>query len=317
MKKFFSLAICAVAVLLVGCEPIISETAPTVQPVSVIDVKCTSATVECEVSSDGGASLTERGVVYSTSNNPTLMDNKIQNDGRGIGKYTCEIVNLQENTTYYVRAYAINAVDTIYSEEISFTTLWRGIDLGLSVKWATYNIGATKPEEFGHYFAWGEIEPKDTVTVDNYKWMTSYDSYTKYCINSDLGNVDNKTILEAGDDAATVYWGEQWRMPTYEECVELVEKCTWTWTTQNEVEGYLVVGPNGNSIFLPSAGLRIMETHFPIRVSYWSSSLYTSDENTYCQTRCARGFDCRKNLQPGVAQFDREVTSIPIRAVQP
>jgi hypothetical protein len=263
-----------VAVLLVGCEPIISETAPTVQPVSVIDVKCTSATVECEVSSDGGASLTERGVVYSTSNNPTLMDNKIQNDGRGIGKYTCEIVNLQENTTYYVRAYAINAVDTTYSEEISFTTLWRGIDLGLSVKWATYNIGATKPEEFGHYFAWGEIEPKDTVTVDNYKWMTSYDSYTKYCINSDLGNVDNKTILEAGDDAATVYWGEQWRMPTYEEQQEFMNNCTKTWTTQNGVNGYKVTGPNGNSIFLPAAGSRNGTTLSNVGASgnYWSST---------------------------------------------
>jgi uncharacterized protein (TIGR02145 family) len=131
------------------------------------------------------------------------------------------------------------------------------VDLGLSVKWATCNVGADSPEEYGDYFAWGETQPKSTYNWETYKWCEGrYNTYTKYCTDSGYGTVDNKTILELSDDAANANWGGSWRLPTKEEQDELRTQCTWTWSTKNGVNGYIVVGPNGNSIFLPAAGFR-------------------------------------------------------------
>lgn len=151
------------------------------------------------------------------------------------------------------------------------------VDLGLSVKWATCNIGASSPEDYGDYFAWGETEPKEYYDWSNYKWCRgSSDTMTKYCTNSSYGTVDNKTTLDPEDDAATANWGGSWRMPTYEEQAELRNNCTWTWTTQNGVKGYKVTGPNGNSIFLPAAGCRFNGYLNGIGSGGcdWSSSLY-------------------------------------------
>ena len=91
--------------------------------------------------------------------------------------------------------------------------------------------------------------------MDNYKWYDHYNElYTKYCTNSDYGEVDNKSELEPRDDAAWVNWGPSWRMPSREQQNELMEKCSWDWITKNGMKGYLVTGPNGNTIFLPAAG---------------------------------------------------------------
>ena len=130
------------------------------------------------------------------------------------------------------------------------------VDLGLSVKWATCNVGAVSPEDYGDYFAWGETEPKDYYDWSTYKWCNgSYDTLTKYCTDSKYGTVDNKTVLDLEDDAAHVNWGGDWRMPTKAEQDELYNNCTWEWTTQNGVNGYKVTSKiNGNSIFLPAAG---------------------------------------------------------------
>ena len=153
------------------------------------------------------------------------------------------------------------------------------VDLGLSVKWATCNVGATKPEEYGDYFAWGETQPKDYYNWSTYKYCNdSNATLTKYNTSSGYGTVDNKTTLEAADDAARANWGGSWRMPTYAELTELFEQCTWTWTTQNGVKGYKVTSKsNGNSIFLPAAGYRYDSS---LRSAgsygiYWSSSLDT------------------------------------------
>ena len=152
------------------------------------------------------------------------------------------------------------------------------VDLGLpsGLKWATCNVGATKPEEYGDYFAWGETEPKEEYSWFKYKYG-DFNQLTKYCDDSYYGKgfMDNKTVLEPEDDAATVNWGGNWRMPTYKEMGELIEKCTWDWITQNGVRGYKVVGPNGNSIFLPAAGYMREGTliNAGSRGYYWSSSL--------------------------------------------
>ena len=153
------------------------------------------------------------------------------------------------------------------------------VDLGLpsGTKWATCNVGATLPEEYGDYFAWGETEPKSDYSWNTYKWSSGNSSkITKYCTSSYYGTVDNKTILELEDDAAYVNWGEKWRMPTKGEQDELRTKCTWIWTTQNGVKGYKVTSKtNGNSIFLPAAGYRDgSDKRYAGACGYcWSSSL--------------------------------------------
>ena len=153
------------------------------------------------------------------------------------------------------------------------------VDLGLSVKWATMNVGASKPEDYGDYFAWGETTTKSTYNWSTYKYCNgSSDSLTKYNTNSSYGTVDNKTQLELSDDAARANWGGSWRMPTGAELTELRENCTWTWTTQNGVNGYKVTSKkNGNSIFLPAAGCRYDSSldYAGSRGYYWSSSLFT------------------------------------------
>ena len=157
------------------------------------------------------------------------------------------------------------------------------VDLGLSVKWATCNVGATTPEEYGDYFAWGETTPKDYYDLDTYKYCNgTWDTMTKYCTSSYYGTVDNKTTLELTDDAAHVNWGGSWRMPTRAEQEELIDtnNCTWEWITQNGVKGYKVTSKkNGNSIFLPVAGLRSSSRLYDAGSNgfYWSSSLDTSD----------------------------------------
>ena len=154
------------------------------------------------------------------------------------------------------------------------------VDLGLpsGLKWATMNVGASKPEEYGDYFAWGETQPKSSYSWSTYKWCNgSSTTLSKYNTSSSNGTVDNKKQLDLADDAARANWGGSWRMPTTEEYYELIEKCTWTWTSQNGVNGRKVTGPNGNSIFLPAAGSRYDTYLNPAGFlgRYWSSSLYT------------------------------------------
>ena len=155
------------------------------------------------------------------------------------------------------------------------------VDLGLpsGTLWATCNVGANSPEEYGDYFAWGETEPKEEYTWETYKWCDSDElSLTKYCSNSDYGYngyTDDKTELDPEDDAAYVNWGSSWRMPTYGQLIELNDNCTWTWTTQNGVNGRLLTGPNGNTLFLPAAGARYDRTLGGRGVAgdYWSRTL--------------------------------------------
>ena len=132
------------------------------------------------------------------------------------------------------------------------------VDLGLSVKWASFNLGASKPEEYGNSYAWGETEPKEIYNWQNYKWCDDgdYTLLNKYNTESSCGTVDNKTFLDLEDDAAHVNLKSKWRMPTTEEQAELIEKCTWTWDVLNTVKGCWVTSTvNGNQIFLPAAGM--------------------------------------------------------------
>ena len=184
------------------------------------------------------------------------------------------------------------------SEAVSFP-IPDAIDLGLpsGLKWASFNLGASKPEEYGDYFAWGELDPyyssQDPLTWKkgkeagyywaSYKWcMGSIDTMIKYCSNSIYGYngfTDNKTVLDPEDDAASVNLGNKWRMPTDAEWTELMDQCSWTWTTISGVNGRKVTGPNGNSIFLPAAGYWDRTSLIDVATFglYRSASLYTEE----------------------------------------
>ena len=153
------------------------------------------------------------------------------------------------------------------------------VDLGLSVKWATFNVGASKPEDYGDYFAWGETEPKETYSWATYKWCQgTANTFTKYCSNSQYGNADYKTTLDPEDDAAIVHLGGNWRMPTIEEWMELKQNCTWKKITINGITGCQVTAKNGNSIFLPRAGLRMSNILYAAdSVGYYASSNHLSE----------------------------------------
>ena len=255
-------------------EPSYSK--PTVTTSSATNVTTSSATIGGNVTSDGGTTVTERGVCYSTSSsNPTTSNSK-KSSGSGLGNFTVNLSNLSAGTKYYVRAYAINEVGTSYGSTISFTTEQSSstsntenghqyVDLGLSVKWATCNVGTTKPEGYGDYFAWGETRSKSYYNGS---------SYTYY---------DNPTTLPLSADAARANWGGKWRMPTIDEFEELRNNCTWKWTTQNGVNGYKVTSnSNGNYIFLPAAGYRDLGSLYGAGDYgyYWSSSAYGPNYST-------------------------------------
>ena len=267
---------------------------PTVITEEVTDITTDSATSGGNVTSDGGATVTAHGVCWSTSQNPTIDDNDgMTTDGNGTGSFTSNIPNLAPNTRYYVRAYATNSAGTGYGDEISFTTEEEEeegcepdgeiaghyyVDLGLpsGLKWATCNVGATSPEDYGDYFAWGETSPKVVYDWDTYLHWNDLDGdgycdYGEPTINSDIsGNVQY--------DAATANWGGNWRMPTKDEMQELVDHCEWEWTQVNGVNGSKVIGPNGSCIFLPAAGIRYGTslTNDGNYGSCWSSTPYNS-----------------------------------------
>lgn len=188
------------------------------------------------------------------------------------------------------------------------------VDLGLSVKWATCNIGATVPEGYGDYYAWGETETyyeyADVETGDGFRWKEGkggrygWESYfdietitpTEYEdeVTFKKYKTLDKILIDPEDDAAHVIWGGNWRMPTKAELDELADSknCAWTWTTINGIKGYKVTskkpGYEGNYIFLPAAGLYTWEEDHLIYAGYegryWSASIYNrySDESTVC-----------------------------------
>ena len=151
------------------------------------------------------------------------------------------------------------------------------VDLGLSVLWADRNVGADSPGSPGIFVSWGELEPKSEYLMSNYRFCTGdFCSPTKYyAYNPDevLTVPDGKTVLEPDDDVATVMMGSSWRTPLYDELMELTRECQWDWVEDDPNPGYRVTGPNGNSIFLPAAGIYTGSRHMlgGQEGYYWSS----------------------------------------------
>lgn len=181
----------------------------------------------------------------------------------------------------------VNIADINAIIDIMLNNEHEWVDLGLpsGTLWATCNVGAQSPEEFGDYFAWGETVPKDVYQWENYMWCNgSYNTITKYCTNGENGTVDGKYELDPEDDAACVNWGPSWRMPSKEQCDELIANCTWTWTSMNGVNGQLVTGPNGKSIFLPAANygdMEIMLGNVGSFGRYWFRSLNPRENSNW------------------------------------
>lgn len=149
------------------------------------------------------------------------------------------------------------------------------VDLGLSVNWASWNMGAKVPEEYGNYYAWGEIKPRNRFYKEDYIYYKNDNDY--YDIGYDISGTKY--------DAAYIRWRDDWRMPTKEEYEELCKQCHWQWTTTNGINGYKIIGPNGNSIFLPAAGYRLGTKVYDLGTDghYWSSTQNTIHAgNAYC-----------------------------------
>lgn len=174
------------------------------------------------------------------------------------------IVQKQDGTE---EKYSVADVQKVYFYSEPTTTA-EAVDLGLTVKWASCNVGATAPEEYGGHYAWGETEEKE-----------DYSEATSTTFNVDAG----ADIAGTEYDVAHVKWGGAWRLPTKAEWQELVDECTWTWTSENGVNGYKVTGPNDNSIFLPAAGCgqgTTMNKNAEEYGYYWGSTAYEKDGST-------------------------------------
>ena len=197
-------------------------------------------------------------------------------------------------TTFYGdikanKVYFKTGTDGTSQEPLTWTEMqavngYEYVDLGLpsGLKWATCNVGASSPEEYGDYFAWGETQPAPGFNYIESNCATYGLSISEL---QSQGYIDNEGNLTSSHDAATANWGGSWRMPTKAELQELIDKCTWEWTMQNGVNGYKVTGTNGNSLFLPGAGfyegssLGYVSTGY-----YWSSTPDVSyfDYYAYC-----------------------------------
>ena len=187
------------------------------------------------------------------------------------------LTNLKENTAYRYKAFIeVNGRDSVGYIKSFTTGEDEAVDLGLSVKWRKYNLGADSPEEYGDYYAWGE-----TAAKEEYSWDTYFDS--PYDENGGWKGSSITTDIYATEyDASTVTLGDKWRMPTREEMQELVDECDWTWDTLNGVDGYTVKGPNGNSIFLPAAGNYDggSVSNAGMYGGYWTGTVGTSTSNS-------------------------------------
>ena len=295
MKKFQKISIIILMTAVVfaaGCTPKEDNDSDVkVTTYTPQDITLTTAVCGGDVIVTQGLSLTELGVCWGTDSEPTVADSHISTSNWN-EPYVCTITGLAPATTYHVRAYALRGLEYYYGKDKSFTTEDNGggdpndhdyVDLGLpsGTLWATCNVGATTPEGYGDYFAWGEIQPKTVYNWSTYKYCNGdYDRITKYCNVRGYGShgyTDYMTTLLPSDDAATTNWGSDWCMPSVDQWGELFGMTNIAWTTQNGVNGILFTASNGHSLFLPDAGYRwdVGLDYVGLYGYYWSSSLNT------------------------------------------
>ena len=266
--------------------PIIPEVAISVEDAK--DLTPVSATLSGQLGRETAGRRTEKVAVYYSTTETTiagLVENGTKEELIPVanGSFSIFLQQLTPDVSYnYVVAvkdcgkWFYTSIKTIYT--LNYTA--EAVDMGLpsGLKWASYNLGAASPEQSGAYFAWGETEPKADYSWGTYKWGKRNNKLTKYCNNPEYGVIDNKTVLDAEDDAAAVRLEGYWRMPTYEEWQELFNYSERSKTIQQETNGWLITSTiNGNSFFLPESGsydgtkIRANYTY------YWASNLSDYD----------------------------------------
>lgn len=308
-------------------------TPPVVSTGEVTSITSSTITVTGSIEDLGKTynNVTQYGHVYSEVNpNPTISDYKYNHGSTNqLLSYSTELINLKPNTRYYVRAYAENPKGISYGTAVSVTTKtadgkdpWQptepdengAVDLGLSVKWAAWNIGATKPEEYGDYYAWGEVETKIDYTEGNYQFSKkdSYGSY-EYWLPEGLSDISGTKY-----DSATANWGNGWKMPTKLELVELYDAATLVRTSYNGVDGLRIIGPNGNSIFLPASGYRSeYGSHYKGEFGYYWTSVNSERPAGYRLSAFIFGWASNAfgNWSTGISDMLVQY-GLPIRAVR-
>lgn len=225
------------------------------------------------------------GFLFGTNADPKSFGTKFTSQYNTNAVFSHHLSSLESETTYYYCTFLELGDTCYYGKTVSFTTpekpeMDEEVDLGLSVNWRGWNVGATKPEEYGNYFAWGETSQKEYYAWQSY-FENPYDENNEW-----IGSATTTDVAGTDKDAATVILGEKWRMPTYEEVKELMEKCSWTWSDYNGVKGYTVesnvAGYEGNFIFLPAAG-NYDKTSIKQEGSYggyWSSTPLDSESKS-------------------------------------
>lgn len=302
MKKINICSVLAsllIVCVLIGCtqEMVVPEKngAPKIMTSAVSNVKATQAllsgTVEYERLENGKE-------CYFLLSRYVDLSSAIRVEGVSKSRfslsytYKATVFNLVPDSKYYYKLCVTDGCSIIESDVKSFVTdetesitfsEAEVVDLGLSVKWASWNVGASAPEDFGCYFAWRDTELKILY--------------------------DESTHKDLGVDIAKAMWGGHWRMPTKGDFNELLNKCSWEWITFNGTNGSLVTGPNGNSIFIPAAGYR-KGTETLYRNSdgfYWSSGW----SGYLVSCLCFGTVYCDKNsLEGGTCCYGRPVRPV-------
>lgn len=251
---------------------------PIVETLKPTDITATCVTVHGNIVSDGGYELTSFGFLIDTNGDPSFENEStcftFENSAY-YPRFLFYFEHMSYNATYYVRTFARNEMGVAYGEVVSFTMLhvalepsepdgyidgYAYVDLGLpsGLKWACYNVGGSSPEEPGDSYAWGEIDPM-----------------------AECSHIDVEMEDISGNpqyDAATAHWGDNWRMPTQQECKELLTRCEWRHVYCNGEYGVLLEGPNGKAIFFCVEGVNY---GFPYDIYYWSSTPKDDNEKSY------------------------------------
>lgn len=289
-KVLAAVLLVVVATFFAGCNKISGDVKVTTyepQEITENQAKCGGDVIVAQ-----GLSLTEIGVCWSTERNPTYSDDHVSTTVWN-EPFVCTVEGLEPDTKYHVRAYALRGLELYYGNDKSFVTKESSgggsgggeeppvqeddyVDLGLpsGLLWATCNVGASRPEAFGSYFAWGEVDTKDNYALDTYKFYSG-SSMIKYT------STDMLTVLLPEDDAAEVLLGNGWKIPSKGNWEELMANCDLAYTKRNGVNGELFTSKiNGKSIFLPAAGYYNYSSPQDqgINGRYWASSLYLEND---------------------------------------
>ena len=312
----FAAFVPALAFSLVACEP---ENGGTVTPDAAPEVTVPDGYVNYFIEDlSFSHSVSEAKVVFQINvswtmvvdGSPSWCSVEPASGAAGLHKVKVRVTDNNTSEPRSVKIYLLNASSNSVVAEIDLIQERKipegAVDLGLSVLWASCNVGAESPEEYGDYFAWGE-----TTTKSSYSYYNSVTQDWSISMLKSYGIIGADGNLTSAYDAATANWGDKWRMPTLDEMEELDNQCTWKWTTQNGVNGYKVTGPNGNSIFLPAAGHRSNTSLFDAgsKGDYWSGSLDLYINDSACSLRFfSNGHGCVTPLDRYAGYTVRPVT---------